>query len=134
MVSTGLRRALKRRDKGCRFPGCEQTHYVDAHHIHHWAHGGETNLENLVLLCRYHHRHLHEGGYAIEKEATKIRFTDPSGIDIPTVADDLSQGSRDTLMKSVPAGTLLAADSLTPEMDWRPPDYHHIAWVLAQIA
>jgi hypothetical protein len=46
-----MRRALKRRDGGCRFPGCPDTRFVDAHHIEHWADGGETRLDNLVLLC-----------------------------------------------------------------------------------
>jgi hypothetical protein len=59
-VSTALKRALWSRDRGCSFPGCHRSHYVDAHHIRHWAEGGETSLENLTLLCSYHHRLLHE--------------------------------------------------------------------------
>src|SRR5438034_3915552 len=55
-IPPALRRALKRRDRGCRFPGCENHLFVDAHHVRHWAHGGETSLDNLVLLCRHHHR------------------------------------------------------------------------------
>src|SRR6266487_3390280 len=53
-VPSALRRALRRRDRGCRFPGCENHRFVDAHHVQHWAHGGETRLDNLVLLCRRH--------------------------------------------------------------------------------
>ncbi|HUG01196.1 MAG TPA: DUF222 domain-containing protein [Longimicrobiales bacterium] len=56
-----LRRALEARDRGCRFPGCG-SRFTDAHHIEHWAEGGETSLANLVLLCRRHHRFVHEGG------------------------------------------------------------------------
>jgi hypothetical protein len=52
LISPGMRRALKRRDGGCRFPGCPDSRFVDAHHIEHWADGGETRLDNLVLLCR----------------------------------------------------------------------------------
>ena len=50
-IPPAIRRALNARDRGCRFPGCSNTRYVDAHHIHHWAHGGETKLSNLVQLC-----------------------------------------------------------------------------------
>ncbi|MDP2091597.1 MAG: DUF222 domain-containing protein [Pseudohongiella sp.] len=64
-VSPALRRALMIRDHGCRFPGCTESRFVDAHHIHHWCDGGETKLENLVLLCRRHHRLVHEQGYEI---------------------------------------------------------------------
>jgi hypothetical protein len=53
---------------GCRFPGCDNHRFVDAHHIEHWAHGGGTSLENLVLLCRHHHRTVHECGYSIDDE------------------------------------------------------------------
>ncbi|MDO9519918.1 MAG: DUF222 domain-containing protein [Pseudohongiella sp.] len=64
-VSPALRRALTIRDHCCRFPGCTESRFVDAHHIHHWCDGGETKLENLVLLCRRHHRLVHEQAYEI---------------------------------------------------------------------
>jgi hypothetical protein len=64
-IPPALRRALNSRDRGCRFPGCPNKHYVDGHHIEHWANGGETRLSNLALLCRFHHRQVHEGGVAI---------------------------------------------------------------------
>ena len=89
-VPPALRRALQRRDKGCRFPGCEQTRFVDAHHIVHWAHGGETNLDNLVLLCRNHHRALHEGGYSISGKGNAMLFRDPAQRCIPGTGDDLN--------------------------------------------
>ena len=57
------------RDGGCRFPGCGQRRWTDAHHIRHWADGGETSLDNLVTLCRYHHRSLHREEYRIERGA-----------------------------------------------------------------
>lgn len=75
-----LRRALRSRDGGCRFPGCTQRQWVDAHHIHHWAHGGETSLGNLVQLCRHHHRLVHEGGYSVERRAGHgLVFRRPDG-------------------------------------------------------
>jgi hypothetical protein len=54
-ISAPLRRVLNARDKGCRFPGCANTRYIDAHHVEHWANGGETRPSNLVSLCRFHH-------------------------------------------------------------------------------
>ena len=63
-IPPALRRALESRDRGCRFPGCG-LRFTDAHHIRHWADGGETNLDNLVLLCRFHHRLVHEEGYTV---------------------------------------------------------------------
>jgi len=66
-IPPSLRRALKSRDQGCVFPGCTHKRYVDGHHIHHWAEGGETKLSNLVSLCRTHHRAVHEGGIMIQR-------------------------------------------------------------------
>ena len=63
IISSAMSRALSIRDGGCQFPGCCETRYVDGHHIKHWADGGETKLDNLVTLCRYHHRELHKGNY-----------------------------------------------------------------------
>jgi len=53
-IPPAIRRALQRRDQGCRFPGCTAHKYVDAHHVVHWADGGESKLDNLVTLCRHH--------------------------------------------------------------------------------
>jgi len=64
-ISSPLRRFLKARDRGCRFPGCTNTRHVDAHHIKHWANGGETKPSNLVSLCGFHHRKVHEGGVEV---------------------------------------------------------------------
>jgi hypothetical protein len=76
-VPPALRRALDRRDHGCRFPGCG-LRFCDAHHVQHWADGGVTALDNLVLLCRFHHRLLHEGGYTMAfDEDRNVVFRDP---------------------------------------------------------
>ncbi len=67
VVPGALRRALIARDKGCRFPGCDcPAAWTDAHHIKHWADGGPTTLDNLILLCRRHHRLVHEEGWTLE--------------------------------------------------------------------
>ena len=98
-IPPALRRALKRRDRGCRFPGCENHRFVDAHHIRHWAHGGETKLDNLVLLCRRHHRLVHEGGYSVERlPGEGLRFRAPRGAPIPDVPS-LPRGSLDRLLE-----------------------------------
>jgi len=79
VVSPALRRALEARDRGCRFPGCG-LRYTEAHHLRHWADGGETSLENCVLLCRHHHGLLHEGGWKMDAlPGGRLVFRDPSG-------------------------------------------------------
>jgi hypothetical protein len=84
VVSTPLRRALLARDRHCSFPGCRYTRYVHAHHVRHWADGGETSLENLMLLCSHHHKLLHEGGFRTRRDAAgEILFQRPDGRVIP---------------------------------------------------
>ena len=81
VIPLPMRRALKARDKQCRFPGCTHRFFIDGHHIEHWANGGETSLDNLVQLCRKHHRLVHEGGFSCEKSETgKIVFRNESGL------------------------------------------------------
>jgi hypothetical protein len=66
------RRALVARDKGCRFPGCDcPPAWTDAHHIKHWADGGPRTLDNLVLLCRRHHRLVHEEGWTLDLQQNR---------------------------------------------------------------
>ena len=79
-IPPALRRALESRDRGCRFPGCTHTRFVDGHHVRHWADGGETKLTNLVSLCRFHHRQVHEGRVLVERlDDGAWRFVKPSG-------------------------------------------------------
>lgn len=66
-IPPAIKRAMDVRDQGCRYPGCMSAQYVDGHHIKHWADGGETSLDNLVTLCRFHHRKLHEGEFEVHK-------------------------------------------------------------------
>ncbi|MCZ6656852.1 MAG: DUF222 domain-containing protein [Gammaproteobacteria bacterium] len=73
-VPTAIKRALLARDRCCTFPGCTHDKWVDAHHIEHWAAGGETSLDNLTLLCTHHHRLVHEGGFIIERRADGSRY------------------------------------------------------------
>jgi hypothetical protein len=79
-IPPAIRRALTARDRGCRFPGCTHTQFVDAHHVKHWAEGGETKASNLLLLCRFHHRLVHEGGIVIQRlDDGALRFVRPNG-------------------------------------------------------
>jgi hypothetical protein len=134
-IPPAIRRVLQTRDRGCRFPGCTHRRFVDAHHIRHWSHGGATKLSNLVLLCRYHHRLIHEHGYRVGSENEEIRFSRPDGTRIPECMDahhksiphliDVSAGTSHHA-----TGSRVHARSLAPKLDHRPPDYEHIAWYL----
>ena len=123
-----MRRALRARDKGCRFPGCTNTRFVDGHHIKHWADGGETSLDNLVMLCRHHHHLVHEGGFACEKSPDgNIRFKDqrdetlaPSPM-MPGVAanDDVQQWiDREFFEANIDSETCTAKWYAGERMDW----------------
>jgi 5-methylcytosine-specific restriction endonuclease McrA len=82
-IPPAMRRALQHRDHGCRFPGCG-TRFTQGHHIRHWARGGPTTLSNLTLLCRRHHRAVHEEGYDVERQADgELRFRRPDGRLLP---------------------------------------------------
>jgi hypothetical protein len=84
-IPPALRRALQARDRGCRFPGCGVRH-AQGHHVHHWANGGPTRLDNLALLCRRHHRAVHEEGYQVERDGDgRLHFRTPRGRPIPEV-------------------------------------------------
>jgi hypothetical protein len=68
VVAPAQRAALTVRDGGCRFPGGDRpVAWCDAHHLQHWLHGGPTDLDNLVLLCRGHHHAVHEGGWRLHR-------------------------------------------------------------------
>ncbi len=83
-IPPSIRRALAARDTGCQFPGCTSRR-CDAHHIAHWADGGATSLDNLMLLCRRHHRAVHEGGCSMHRNGRgHWAFVAPSGIAIPS--------------------------------------------------
>jgi len=85
-IPPSLRRALHHRDRGCRFPGCG-VRFGQGHHIRHWAHGGPTTLSNLALLCRRHHRAVHEEGYQLDRQPDgELRFRRPDGQVLPEVS------------------------------------------------
>ena len=116
-IPSALRRALHHRDRGCRFPGCG-VQFGQGHHIRHWAHGGPTTLSNLAMLCRRHHRAVHEEGYQVERLSDgKLRFRRPDGRllpDVPpppVVPEDPAQTLR---IRNEAAGLRLDARTLCP--------------------
>ena len=103
-IPPAIRRALESRDRGCRFPGCG-SRFTDAHHVAHWADGGETKLDNLVLVCRVHHRRLHEEGYRLELNpwpGGRPVFYDPRGLPVPEAppVTDVGSGAVDALVRA----------------------------------
>ncbi|MGH7331565.1 MAG: DUF222 domain-containing protein [Candidatus Rokuibacteriota bacterium] len=84
-IPLALRRALHHRDRDCRFPGCGGR-FTQGHHLRHWAQGGPTTLSNLALLCRRHHRAVHEEGYQVDRQPDgALRFSRPDGRLLPIV-------------------------------------------------
>ncbi len=130
-IPPAMRRALDHRDRGCRFPGCTRTRWMDGHHVRHWADGGETALDNLVSLCRRHHRLVHEGRFGVHADAEgDFVFTTPAGTRIPESAGPTSG-------PALPLKRVTAAKpaDLTRFRDWtgEPMDYDHVAGLLVQV-
>jgi hypothetical protein len=88
-VPRWLRRQLMRRDRSCRFPGCDRTRFLHAHHMVHWADGGPTELWNLILLCPYHHRYLHENKWSVRGDPSI-----PDGIEFANAAGNAYRHRR----------------------------------------
>jgi hypothetical protein len=128
-IPPAVRRALASRDKGCRFPGCTHTRYVDGHHVRHWAEGGETKLSNLVTLCRFHHRAVHEGRLVVERlDDGAWRFSKPDGESLVAVLPQHTRpldecandgGSAARAASAVRAASGSAADAASDGAGWR---------------
>jgi hypothetical protein len=116
-IPPAIRRALQHRDGGCRFPGCG-VRFGQGHHIHHWAQGGPTTLSNLALLCRRHHRAVHEEGFQVERLPDgELRFRRPDGAllaDIPVRPDVPSDPAAVIRASNEAAGLALSAHTATP--------------------
>jgi len=85
-IPPAIRRALMLRDRGCAFPGCTHTRFLHAHHLRHWLHGGTTSLDNLLMLCSFHHHLVHEGGWRITTAADHtFLFHPPRGSPLAAV-------------------------------------------------
>lgn len=83
-ISPAMRRALMARDKGCRFPGCPNRRRLEGHHSEHWLHGGRTDMDNVLYLCRFHHHLVHGGGYSVKPVESGFEFHRPGGSVIPS--------------------------------------------------
>jgi hypothetical protein len=125
IVSTPLRRAVIARDRHCMFPGCQRTRYVEAHHVHHWVDGGETNVDNLVLLCWQHHHLLHAGGYRIRRDYQgDLYFVRADGRAIPRCgyrSDDFTDDESDDDNPSMEGSYCASASDAQPSMEVREP-------------
>ena len=132
-IPPAIRRALNCRDGGCRFPGCTHQRYLDAHHIEHWADGGDTKLSNLVSLCRLHHRLVHEGEISIQTLPDGTwRFLHPDGrhFEVIAVMPDLDYDGEELQRTHTELGVHI--DSKTAATRWRGErmDYELGVWVL----
>src|SRR5437870_9275621 len=116
-IPPALRRALHHRDRGCRFPGCV-VRIGEGHHIRHWAQGGPTTLSNLALLCRRHHRAVHEEGYQLERLPDgELQVRRPNGLVLPDVSPPIRVPDRPVeLLRALnnAEGLMLHAHTATP--------------------
>jgi hypothetical protein len=112
VITKAIERALWARDRHCRFPGCQNKRYVDGHHIEHWSNGGETSLDNLLLLCTRHHRLVHEGGFRIDKDyLDRWTFYRSDGIAVPHHGyrvEDMTDDEITSTVNNPPRGGLLS--------------------------
>lgn len=117
-----IRRALRRRDRHCRFPGCRQSLHLDGHHIVSWMRGGRTELDNLVHLCRFHHRCAHEGGFTVRRIGEDFEFRRPGGRvigAIPRLRGDCTRIRR----RNLESGLSVSAETCGPhDRGWDPLD------------
>jgi len=136
-IPAAIRRALNTRDGGCRFPGCTHQRYVDAHHIEHWADGGETKLSNLVTLCRLHHRLVHEGEITVEAvTGGGWRFLHPDGRHFEVIRCSKTVDYDCDDLEYAHAELGIRIDSDTAATRWRGErmDYDLGVWVLCNQA
>jgi hypothetical protein len=125
-IPPAIRRALMLRDRGCAFPGCTHTRFLHGHHINHWLHGGETSVENLALLCRPHHRLVHEGGWTIARGVDgELVFTSPAGRGLPVKPTRERVGNILTWLGewAKTQGVKLGPETNMPRWDGHTPDY-----------
>jgi len=94
--SDAQRIEIRRRDKGCRFPGCGHTEFTDVHHVTHWIDGGTTDLCNLIELCDEHHRLVHEMGWTVSGDAdVELTFRSPTGRVSTSTPSPVFRSARD---------------------------------------
>ena len=129
-IPPAVRRALSNRDRGCRFPGCPATQRLHGHHVRHWAEGGETSLDNLVLLCPTHHRLVHEGGFDIERlDDGAFRFTNPYGVAIRPPRRPEPSSPETIVVRNASLGLAIDCETATAHWHGECIDYDHALMV-----
>ena len=129
-IPPSVRRALHSRDRGCRFPGCPATHRLHGHHVRHWANGGETSLDNLVLLCPTHHRLVHEGGFDVERlDDGAFRFTSPQGLAIRPPRRRATSTPDTIVIQNHTLGVAIDCETATAHWHGERIDYDHALMV-----
>ena len=123
-IPPAMRRALLSRDRGCRFPGCASTHRLHGHHVRHWARGGDTSLDNLVLLCPFHHRLVHEGGFDVHRHGDGAhRFVSPHGWTVQPPPTPGPSSPEVIVDRNEALGLAIDARTATARWDGVPVDY-----------
>ena len=129
-IPPAVRRALASRDRGCRFPGCTATQRLHGHHVRHWAKGGETSLENLVLLCPTHHRLVHEGGFDVQRlDDGAFRFVNPYGVAIRPPRRRETSSPETIVVRNESHGLAIDCETATAHWHGERIDYDHALMV-----
>ena len=129
-IPPAMRRALLVRDRGCRFPGCASTHRLHGHHVRHWARGGDTSLDNLVLLCPFHHRLVHEGGFDVHRlDDGAYRFVSPQGKTVWPPQTPASSSPEVIVDQNETLGLAIDGWTATARWDGQPVDYDQAVMV-----
>lgn len=130
-IPSAVKRALLRRDRCCRFPGCSNRVFLEGHHVVPWAQGGETALSNLAAMCSSHHRFVHEYGYRIELDDGGVRFYNPHGLlvrDAPAPARPADLGWAAITRMNAPLDITPVTNA--PRWDGEPVNYD---WVVEDL-
>jgi hypothetical protein len=125
------RRAMKARDKTCRFAACSVTKRLHAHHLTPWSRGGSTDVADMVLLCSHHHHLVHEGGFTLRREADgRLVTRAPAGWEVDNQPTPTAAAAPDLV--SAQDQLRLSTDTLTTEWSGDRLDVNHVVWVLLQ--
>lgn len=131
-ISRRLRRLVHARDRGCRFPGCGARRFVDVHHVRHRAHGGTNALDNLIELCWFHHRLVHEDGWRLRlDDAGEVVVTNPTGNVIPAMRARCGAAVA-ILDRNARAGLTIEPTAITPRWYGDPLDLDHVTTALVR--
>ena len=128
-IPPAVRRALSNRARGCRFPGCPATQRLHGHHVrHYWAEGGETSLDNLVLLCPTRHRLVHEGGFDVQRlDDGAFRFTNRYGVAVRPPRSRETSSPDTIVLRNESLGLAIDCETATAHWHGERIDYDHAA-------